>query len=46
MGILKKIKRAAKSVAKVFKVAKAFKWLGNLNPYVVLAVFAIGWLFM
>ncbi len=46
MGVLKKLKRAYKSVKKVFKVVRAFNFLKNLNPWVVLAVFAIGWLFM
>ena len=46
MGVLKKLKRAYKSVKKVFKVVRAFNFLKNLNPWVVLGVFAIGWLFM
>ena len=46
MGILKKVKKAFKSATKVFRVSKVFKWLGNINPWVALAVFAIGWLYM
>ena len=42
----KAAKKAIKSVAKVFKVTKVFKFLKNLNPWIVLAVFAIGWLFL
>jgi len=43
---VKKLFRAVKSVTRVFRVAKVFKWLGNINPWVALAVFAIGWLYM
>jgi hypothetical protein len=46
MGFLSSAWKAVKSVGKVFKVVKAFKFLSNLNPWVVLGVFAIGWLFM
>ena len=42
----KAAKKAYKSVTKVFKVVRAFNFLRTLNPWVVLAVFAIGWLFM
>ena len=46
MGFFSSAWKAVKSVGKVFKVVKAFKFLSNLNPWVVLGVFAIGWLFM
>ena len=47
MGLsFKSFTRPFKKIAKVFKVAKVFKFLGNLNPWVALGVFAIGWLFM
>ena len=42
-------KWARKQVKKVFKVTKivrVFNFLKNLNPWVALGVFAIGWLFM
>ena len=39
----KKIFRAAR---KITKVAKVFKFLSKLNPWVALGVFAVGWLFM
>ena len=38
-GIVKKAK-------KVFKAVKIFNFLKNINPYVALGVFAVGWLFM
>ena len=31
---------------KVFKAVKIFNFLQNINPYVALGVFAVGWLFM
>ena len=46
MGILKSIKKTFKKASKAFKVAKVFNFLGSLNPWVALGVFAIGWLFM
>ena len=42
MGILKKI---FKSATKVLKVTKIFKFKFPFNPWVALAVFAIGWLY-
>jgi len=39
-------KKAVKSVSKAFKVVRVFNFLKNLNPWVALGVFAIGWLFM
>jgi len=37
-GIVKKAK-------KVFKAVRVFNFLKNINPFVALGVFAIGWLF-
>ena len=34
-----------KSVKKVFKAVRVFNFLKNLNPWVALGVFAVGWLF-
>ena len=42
----KAAKSVFKSATKVFRVVRALKFLSNLNPYVALAVFAIGWLYM
>ena len=35
-----------KSVTKVFRAVRVFKFLTKLNPWVALGVFAVGWLFM
>ncbi len=43
---IKKLLKVAKSVSKVFKVVRVFKFLGNINPFVALGIFAIGWLFL
>ena len=40
------ISRAFKSVTKVFRAVKAFNFLGSINPFVALGVFAVGWLFV
>jgi hypothetical protein len=40
------ISRAFKSVTKVFRAVKAFNFLGSINPFVALGVFAVGWLFI
>ena len=42
----KSIKRAFKTVTKVFKPVRVFKFLQNINPWVALGIFAVGWLFM
>ena len=34
-----------RSVKKVFKAVRVFNFLKNLNPWVALGVFAVGWLF-
>jgi hypothetical protein len=41
----KSFKRAFKSVTKVFKSVRIFKFLQNINPWVALGIFAVGWLF-
>tara|TARA_A100001391_G_scaffold198469_1_gene180085 strand:+ start:1894 stop:4080 length:2187 start_codon:yes stop_codon:yes gene_type:complete len=41
----KSFKRAFKAVAKVFKPVRVFKFLQNINPWVALGIFAVGWLF-
>ena len=40
---ISKVFRAAKSAAKVFRISKFLK---NINPFVALGIFAVGWLFM
>ena len=40
------ISRAFESVTKVFRAVKAFNFLGSINPFVALGVFAVGWLFV
>jgi len=42
-GIVKAVVGVAKSVSKVVKFSK---FLSNINPFVALGVFAVGWLFM
>jgi hypothetical protein len=37
---------AVKKVTKVFRAVRVFKFLSNINPWVALGVFAVGWLFM
>ena len=37
---------AVKSVSKVFRAVRVFNFLKNMNPFVALGVFAVGWLFM
>mgnify|MGYP001291437118 FL=1 len=39
-------KRAFKAVTTVVRAVKAFNFLGNINPFVALGVFAVGWLFI
>ena len=46
MGLGSRFKRAFKSVTKVFRAVRAFNFLGNLNPFVALGIFAVGWLFI
>ncbi len=41
----KSFKRAFKAVTKVFKTVRVFKFLQNINPWVALGIFAVGWLF-
>ena len=35
-----------KKATKVFRAVRVFKFLSNINPWVALGVFAVGWLFM
>ena len=46
MGLGSRFKRAFKSVTKVFRAVRAFNFLGNINPFVALGIFAVGWLFI
>ena len=39
------VTKVFKSVSKVFKATKVFNFLGKINPWVALGVFAIGWLY-
>tara|TARA_Y100000593_G_scaffold52779_1_gene99002 strand:+ start:6114 stop:8312 length:2199 start_codon:yes stop_codon:yes gene_type:complete len=34
-----------KPVVKVFRAVRLFNFLGNINPFVALGIFAVGWLF-
>jgi predicted phage tail protein len=43
MGFFKSVFKAATTVV---RAVKAFNFLGNINPFVALAVFAVGWLFI
>ena len=40
------IRKVFKSVTKVFKAVKASSFLKNINPFVALGVFVVGWLFV
>ena len=42
----KVFKRAFKAVTKPLKALRVFKFLQNINPWVALGIFAVGWLFM
>ena len=42
----KVFKRAFKTVTKILKPVRVFKFLQNINPWVALGIFAVGWLFM
>jgi len=37
---------AVKRVSKVFKKVRIFNFISNMNPFVALGIFAVGWLFM
>ena len=43
MGFFKRVFKAATTV---FRAVKAFNFLGSINPFVALGVFAVGWLFV
>jgi len=40
------IRKVFKSVTKVFRAVKASSFLKNINPFVALGVFVVGWLFI
>ena len=42
----KAFKRAFKAVTKPLRAVRVFKFLSNINPWVALGIFAVGWLFM
>ena len=46
MGLGSSFRRAFKSVTRVFKAVKASNFLKNINPFVALGVFVVGWLFI
>ncbi len=46
MGLRSFFKSVTKPVKKIFKAVRIFNFLGNINPFVALGVFAVGWLFM
>ena len=41
----KKLRKIFKSATKVLKVTRVFNFMRNINPWVALAVFAVGWLY-
>ena len=45
-GAFKAARKAAKGVVKVFRAVKVGSFLGKINPFVALGVFAVGWLFL
>jgi fibronectin type 3 domain-containing protein len=42
----KAFKKAFKAVTKPLRTLRVFKFLQNINPWVALGIFAVGWLFM
>jgi len=46
MGLRSFFKSVTKPVKKIIKAVRIFNFLGNINPFVALGVFAVGWLFM
>ena len=40
------VSKVVEPVKKVFKAVRVFNFLSNINPFVALGVFAVGWLFM
>ncbi len=44
-GIVSALSKPFKAVTKVLKITKIFKFMGKINPWVALGVFAIGWLY-
>ena len=44
-GIVSALSKPFKAVTKVLKITKLFKFMGKINPWVALGVFAIGWLY-
>tara|TARA_B100000029_G_scaffold156697_1_gene151912 strand:+ start:537 stop:2696 length:2160 start_codon:yes stop_codon:yes gene_type:complete len=44
MGLFKAVRKVFKSATKVLKVTRVFNFL-KINPWVALAVFAVGWLY-
>jgi hypothetical protein len=47
MGLKKLVKKfVPKPIRKVFQVVRVVNFLKNLNPFVALGIFAIGWLFL
>ena len=46
MGIVSSLSKAVGGVKKVFKAVRAFNFLGKINPFVALGIFAVGWLFI
>jgi hypothetical protein len=42
----KAFRKATKPIRKVFKAVRVFRFLRNINPWVALGIFAVGWLFM
>ena len=41
----KAVKKVFKPIKKVFQAVRIFNFLGSINPFVALGVFAVGWLF-
>ena len=41
----KAVRKIFKPAVKVFRAVRLFNFLGNINPFVALGIFAVGWLF-
>ena len=45
-SVFRGAKKAVKGAVKVFRAVKVGSFLGKINPFVALGVFAVGWLFL
>ena len=44
-SLAKPFTKVFKPVVKFLRPTKLFNFLGNINPFVALGIFAVGWLF-